>query len=58
MEGWPNATANSNGWGFEKFVPLADLKDASKGLVVDDALKVEVEFIGFSKTDSTLSDFY
>ncbi|KAL1214463.1 Ubiquitin C-terminal hydrolase 12 [Cardamine amara subsp. amara] len=57
VDGWANATENSNGWGYEKFVPLADLKDASKGLVVDDALKVEVEIIGFSKTDSTLSVF-
>lgn len=54
MEGWPNAAENS-GWGFEKFVPLADLKDQSRGLVVDDALKVEVEIIAFSKTDSTLN---
>ncbi|EFH56689.1 hypothetical protein ARALYDRAFT_320059 [Arabidopsis lyrata subsp. lyrata] len=58
VEGWPNATTNNNGWGYEKFVSLADLKDASKGLVVDDAIKVEVEFIGFSKTDSTLDVFY
>ncbi|KAH0910893.1 hypothetical protein HID58_034214 [Brassica napus] len=54
VEGWPNAAENS-GWGFEKFVPLADLKDQSRGLVVDDALKVEVEIIAFSKTDSTLN---
>ncbi|CAA0369291.1 unnamed protein product [Arabidopsis thaliana] len=53
VDGWPNATANNNGWGFEKFVPFADLKNASKGLVVvEDALKVEVEFIGFSKTQT------
>ncbi|CAE6001957.1 unnamed protein product [Arabidopsis arenosa] len=58
VDGWPNATANNNGWGYEKFVSLADLKDAAKGLVVDDAIKVEVEFTGFSKTDSTLDVFY
>ncbi|OAP10246.1 hypothetical protein AXX17_AT2G17720 [Arabidopsis thaliana] len=52
VDGWPNATAINNGWGFEKFVPFADLKNASKGLVVEDALKVEVEFIGFSKTQT------
>ncbi|VVB04647.1 unnamed protein product [Arabis nemorensis] len=50
VEGWPNAA--ENGWGFEKFIPLADLKDASKGFVVEDLLEVEVEIIAFSKTDS------
>lgn len=49
MEGWPNA---EDGWGFEKFVSLADLKNSSKGFVVDDTLIVEAELLSFSKTDS------
>ncbi|CAH2067100.1 unnamed protein product [Thlaspi arvense] len=50
VEGWPSAT--ENGWGIEKFIPLADIKDASRGFVVDDTLKVQVEILSFSKTDS------
>ncbi|ESQ27728.1 hypothetical protein EUTSA_v10018662mg [Eutrema salsugineum] len=50
VEGWPNAT--ERGWGFEKFLPLADIKDASKGFLVNDTLKVEVEILSFSKSDS------
>lgn len=50
MEGWPNAT--ENGWGFEKFISLADLKDSTKGFLADDAIKFEVEILSFSKTDT------
>ncbi|KFK41804.1 hypothetical protein AALP_AA2G174100 [Arabis alpina] len=50
VEGWPNAT--ENGWGLDKFIPLAEIRDTTKGFLVDDALKVEVEILSFSKTDS------
>ncbi|CAA7022548.1 unnamed protein product [Microthlaspi erraticum] len=50
VDGWPNAT--ENGWGYEKFIPLVDIKDTSKGFLVFDTLKVEVEILSFSKTDS------
>ncbi|CAN8274797.1 unnamed protein product [Cochlearia groenlandica] len=50
VEGWPNAA--ENGWGYDNFIPLSDLNDETKGFVVDDLLKVEVEIMAFSKTDS------
>uniref|UniRef100_A0A1J3F3F3 Ubiquitin carboxyl-terminal hydrolase 12 n=1 Tax=Noccaea caerulescens TaxID=107243 RepID=A0A1J3F3F3_NOCCA len=50
VEGWPNAA--ENGWGFEEFMPLSDLKDGTKGFVVDDVLQVEVEIRALSKTTS------
>ncbi|CAH2061001.1 unnamed protein product [Thlaspi arvense] len=50
VDGWSNVV-NNNEWGFQKFIPIEDLKDPSKGYVVDDALKVEVDMIAFSKTD-------
>ncbi|KAF8092764.1 hypothetical protein N665_0401s0011 [Sinapis alba] len=54
VEGWSNAAENS-GWGFQKFVPFAHLNDESRGLLAEDALKVEVEIIAFSTTDATLN---
>ncbi|KFK41803.1 hypothetical protein AALP_AA2G174000 [Arabis alpina] len=50
VEGYPDA--KENGWGLEKYMPLADLKDTSRGFLAGDALKVEVEILSFSKTDS------
>ncbi|KAH0920064.1 hypothetical protein HID58_027724 [Brassica napus] len=50
VDGWPNAT--ENGWGFEKFISFADLKDSTKGFLADDAIKFEVEILSFSKTDT------
>ncbi|CAN8235443.1 unnamed protein product [Cochlearia groenlandica] len=50
VEGWSNV-GNNNGWGFEKFISLGDLNDPSKGYLVNDQLKIEVEIIAFSKTD-------
>ncbi|ANM64029.1 TRAF-like family protein [Arabidopsis thaliana] len=47
VEGWPNAA--ENGWGYQEFIPLADLQDATKGFVVDDLLEVEVEIMAISK---------
>ncbi|CAD5324996.1 unnamed protein product [Arabidopsis thaliana] len=29
VEGWPNGA--ENGWGYQEFIPLADLQDATKG---------------------------
>ncbi|CAN8320075.1 unnamed protein product [Cochlearia groenlandica] len=48
VSGWPNAT--ESGWGFDKFIPLSDIKDTSKGFLVDDAITFEVEFASFTKT--------
>ncbi|CAL9247472.1 unnamed protein product [Arabidopsis halleri] len=47
VEGWPNAA--ENGWGYQEFIPLADLQDSTKGFVVDDVLEVEVEIMAISK---------
>ena len=41
-------TASSNEWGFSHFMPLKDLEDASKGLLMNDALIVEGEIIVIS----------
>ena len=41
-------TTSSNEWGFLHFMPLKDLLDASKGLLVNDALIVEGEIIVMS----------
>ncbi|KAG7588339.1 TRAF-like [Arabidopsis suecica] len=46
---WPNAT--ENGWGFDRFLPFADIKNTSKGYLVNDTLKLEVQIFSFSKTD-------
>ncbi|XP_023639160.1 probable inactive serine/threonine-protein kinase fnkC [Capsella rubella] len=48
VEGWPKATCN-NGWGFQEFIALADLKDPCKGFLVNDVLRVQVEITAFSK---------
>ncbi|EFH51693.1 hypothetical protein ARALYDRAFT_484604 [Arabidopsis lyrata subsp. lyrata] len=47
VESWSD---QANSWGFQKFVPFADLKDTSKGLLVNDTLKIEIEFEDFSNT--------
>ena len=39
---------SSNEWGFPRFMPLKDLQDASKGLLMNDALIVEGEIIVIS----------
>ncbi|KAJ4884465.1 TRAF-like family protein [Raphanus sativus] len=48
VEGWPNA--QENGWGVDKLIPLADIKDTSKGFLVNDVIRFEVEILAFSKT--------
>ncbi|CAH2067098.1 unnamed protein product [Thlaspi arvense] len=48
--GWPNAT--ENGWGIDNLIPLSDIRNATKGFLVDDTLKVQVEILSISKTDS------
>ncbi|CAH8390384.1 unnamed protein product [Eruca vesicaria subsp. sativa] len=48
--GWPNA--KENGWGVDKLIPLADIKDPSKGFLVKDTIRFEVEILAFSRTDS------
>ncbi|KAG2322506.1 hypothetical protein Bca52824_015719 [Brassica carinata] len=50
VDGWPNA--KENGWGVDKLVPLADIKDPSKGFLVKDTIRFEVEILAFSRTDS------
>ncbi|CAD5315805.1 unnamed protein product [Arabidopsis thaliana] len=46
---WPNAT--ENGWGFDRFMSFSDLKNASKGYLVNDTLKFQVQILSFSKTE-------
>ncbi|KAF8053893.1 hypothetical protein N665_1364s0002 [Sinapis alba] len=50
VDGWPNA--KENGWGVDKLIPLADIKDPSKGFLVKDTIRFEVEILAFSRTDS------
>ncbi|CAL9248304.1 unnamed protein product [Arabidopsis halleri] len=47
VESWSD---QENSWGFEKFVSFANLTDTSRGLLVNDTLKMEVEFEDFSNT--------
>ncbi|KAL1188204.1 Ubiquitin C-terminal hydrolase 12 [Cardamine amara subsp. amara] len=42
--------AGSSGWGFPEFISLSDLKESSKGFVVNDMLIVQVEFEAVSST--------
>ncbi|KAF8077187.1 hypothetical protein N665_1058s0019 [Sinapis alba] len=41
---------DAHGWGYEQFIPLSDLKSSSKGFLVNDVLKVQVEFEAISLT--------
>ncbi|KAK7829853.1 ubiquitin carboxyl-terminal hydrolase 13, partial [Quercus suber] len=47
-------TTSSNEWGFSHFLPLKDLQDASKGLLMNDALIVEGEIIIISNVKYSL----
>ncbi|KAJ4917840.1 TRAF-like family protein [Raphanus sativus] len=48
--GWPNA--QENGWGLDKLIPLADIKNTSTGFLVKDTIKFEVEILAFSRADA------
>ncbi|KAF3547563.1 hypothetical protein DY000_02002920, partial [Brassica cretica] len=48
LENWYGIT--SFGWGFSEFVSFDDLRDSSKGFLVDDALMVQVELEAISTT--------
>ncbi|RID55030.1 hypothetical protein BRARA_G02311 [Brassica rapa] len=48
--GWPNA--QENGWGLDKLIPLADIKNTSTGFLVKDTIKIEVEILAFSRADA------
>ncbi|KAF8053894.1 hypothetical protein N665_1364s0003 [Sinapis alba] len=50
VEGWPNA--KENGWGVDKLIPFADVKDPSRGFLVNDIIKFEVEIMAFTRTNS------
>ncbi|KAF3606778.1 hypothetical protein DY000_02049651, partial [Brassica cretica] len=50
LDGWPNA--KENGWGVDTLIPLADIKDPSKGFLVKDTIRFEVEILAFSRTNS------
>ncbi|CAF2099830.1 uncharacterized protein LOC103869330 [Brassica rapa] len=43
-------TGRAYGWGSSEFVPLSNLKDSSKGFLVDDKLTVQVEIEAVSTT--------
>ncbi|XP_010425606.1 PREDICTED: probable inactive serine/threonine-protein kinase fnkC isoform X2 [Camelina sativa] len=47
VESWSDQASS---WGFQRFVSFADLQDTSKGLLVNDTLKLEVEFEDLSNT--------
>ncbi|KAF2606903.1 hypothetical protein F2Q68_00045574 [Brassica cretica] len=46
VEGWPNA--EQNGWGVDKLISFADVQDPSKGFLVNDTIKFEVEIMAFT----------
>ncbi|KAL0800687.1 hypothetical protein Bca101_055862 [Brassica carinata] len=48
--GWPNA--QENGWGLDKLISLADIRNTSKGFLVKDTIKFEVEILAFSRADA------
>ncbi|CAN7116408.1 unnamed protein product [Brassica rapa subsp. narinosa] len=48
LENWYGIT--SFGWGFSEFVSFDDLRDSSKGFLVDDTLMVQVELEAISTT--------
>lgn len=51
VESWYNAPGYGvSGWGISKFIPLSDLKDLSKGFIVNDVLKVQVQMDAISLT--------
>uniref|UniRef100_A0A1J3IYU3 MATH domain and coiled-coil domain-containing protein n=1 Tax=Noccaea caerulescens TaxID=107243 RepID=A0A1J3IYU3_NOCCA len=51
VENWYNAPGyGAAGWGYHEFIPLSDLKDLSKGFIVNDVLKVQVQMDAISLT--------
>ncbi|KAJ4906016.1 TRAF-like family protein [Raphanus sativus] len=48
LENWYGIT--SFGWGFNEFISFDDLRDSSKGFLVDDTLMVQVELEAISTT--------
>uniref|UniRef100_A0A1J3IN50 Ubiquitin carboxyl-terminal hydrolase 12 n=1 Tax=Noccaea caerulescens TaxID=107243 RepID=A0A1J3IN50_NOCCA len=52
VENWYNGPGYGPGygWGYDEFISLSDLKDSSKGFVVNDMLMVQVEMEAISST--------
>lgn len=52
VDNWYNGPGYGNGfaWGYNEFISLSDLKDSSKGFVVNDMLMVQVEIEAISST--------
>ncbi|KAL0857195.1 hypothetical protein Bca101_062349 [Brassica carinata] len=52
IDNWYNGPGygDGSGWGYNEFIPFSDLKDSSKGFLVNDILKVEVELEAISST--------
>ncbi|XP_010556565.2 PREDICTED: probable inactive serine/threonine-protein kinase fnkC isoform X2 [Tarenaya hassleriana] len=48
VDDWSNT--REVGWGYQQFVPLAEIRDPSKGFLLNDALKIHVEFIQLTKS--------
>ncbi|CAE6016076.1 unnamed protein product [Arabidopsis arenosa] len=47
---------NEHAWGYHEFISFSDLRDSSKGFVVNDVLKVQVEMEAISSTNKLNSD--
>lgn len=52
VDNWYNGPGygDGSGWGYNEFIPFSDLKDSSKGFLVNDVLMVQVEIEAISST--------
>ncbi|CDY43081.1 BnaCnng10870D [Brassica napus] len=52
IDNWYNGPGygDGSGWGYNEFIPFSDLKDSSKGFLVNDVLMVQVEIEAISST--------
>ncbi|CAN7111936.1 unnamed protein product [Brassica rapa subsp. narinosa] len=52
IDNWYNGPGYGDGygWGYYEFIPFSDLKDSSKGFLVNDVLMVQVEIEAISST--------
>ncbi|CAF2077418.1 unnamed protein product [Brassica napus] len=56
IDNWYNGPGygDGSGWGYNEFIPFSDLKDSSKGFLVNDVLMVQVEIEAISSTKTLM----
>ncbi|CAF2153832.1 unnamed protein product [Brassica napus] len=56
IDNWYNGPGYGDGygWGYYEFIPFSDLKDSSKGFLVNDVLMVQVEIEAISSTKTLM----